>query len=213
MTNDNKVKGKGARAIMPATRMLQSRVGAGKIKPEKIEKAQAKVETVRGRLDLQPFAEEHMREIKACMAKLKETDGKPDPQVTDEIARSIMKFKGNIGIFSDGPFISLAILMLNWVESVEIIDQDVLDVLKGYYVTLDQIFSGKLKDKKLIEVIIKEMESACQRYFSKHPELQLTQVIDNSQAFYIDQSDYKNVKIGLDFNDDLQDDKLIGHDD
>jgi hypothetical protein len=103
--------------------------------------------------------------------------------------------------------------MLNWVESVEIIDQDVLDVLKGYYVTLDQIFSGKLKDKKLIEVIIKEMESACQRYFSKHPELQLTQVIDNSQAFYIDESDYKNVKIGLDFNDDLQDDKLIGHDD
>lgn len=203
--------GKKARSIMKASRLLQSQVGAGKIKPEKIEKAQSRVEAVRGRIDLKPFADEHMADIKTCMGRLKAGDSVMD--VTDEIARSIMKFKGNIGIFSDGPFISLAILMLNWVESVEEIDQDVMDVLHGYYVTLDQIFSGKLHDKKMIEVIIREMESACQRYFSKHPELQLTQVIDNSKAFYVDQSDNKNVTVGLGFDDDMHDANLIGHDD
>lgn len=210
MANDN-TGSKKARSIMKATRMLQARVGAGKIKPEKIDKAQSRVEAIRGRMDLKPFADEHMADIKTCMERLKAGDSAAD--VTDEIARSIMKFKGNIGIFSDGPFISLAILMLNWVESVETIDSDVMDVLQGYYVTLDQIFSGKLKDKKMIEIIIKEMESACQRYFSKHPELQLTQVIDNSKAFYIDQSDKKNVTVGLGFDDDLKDANLIGNDD
>jgi hypothetical protein len=209
--NDNKTTGKKARSIMPATRILQSRVGAGKIKPEKIEKAQGKMNAVRGRIDLQPFAQEHMGEIRTFMAQLKASQA--GIEITDEIARSIMKFKGNIGIFSEGPLIGLTMIMLDWVESIETIDQDVMDVLNGYSVTLEQIFSDKLKDTKMIEVIIKEMQAACERYFSRHPELQLTQVIDNSKAFYIDQSDHRNVKIGLDISDELHDDKLIGNDD
>lgn len=211
MANDNKTSAKKARAIMPATRLLQSKVGNGKIKPEKIQKAENKLEAVRGRLDISPFADEHIAEIKDLLKQIKKPDASLD--ITDDFSRSIMKFKGNIGIFSEGPLIGLTMIMLNWIESIEKIDQDVLDVLNGYYVTLDQIFSDKLKDPKMIEVIIKEMQSACERYFSKHPELQLTQVIDNSKAFYIDQSNHSDVKVGLDMNDDLHDDHLIGQDD
>ena len=108
--------------------------------------------------------------------------------------------------------IGLAVIMLNWVESLETIDQDVLDVLGGYHTTLDQIFSGKIKDSKMIDVIVREMQAACERYFARHPELHLTQVIDNSKAFYVDQSNYADIKVGLDMNDDLRDEKLIGED-
>lgn len=178
MTNDNKTVRKKAKAIMPASRMLQSKVGAGKIRPEKIEKAESKIKALKGRVDLYPFAQVHMAEINACLDQIKA--GSITLEITEEIARSIMNFKGNVGIFSDGPIVGLAMIMLDWVESLEVIDQDVADVLNGYYLTLDQIFSNKLKDKKHVEVIIREMQSACERYFSKHPELHLTQVIDNA---------------------------------
>lgn len=210
MANDNKLHRKKARAIMPATRILQSRVGAGKIKPEKVEKAEKKIAAVRGRIDLQPFGLTHMAEVEACLQKIK--SGKHGIEVTDELARSLMNFKSNIGTFGDGPMIGLAVIMLNWVESLETIDQDVQDVLGGYYTTLDQIFSGKIKDGAMIEIIVREMQAACERYFSRHPELQLTQVIDNSKAFYVDQSNYADIRVGLAKNEDLQDEKLIGED-
>lgn len=211
MAGDKKIKGKGARSIMPATRLLQSRVGAGKIKPDKIQRAESRIEAVRGRLDIKPFADTHIAEIKALLEALRQPGA--DLALTDDIARSVMKFKGNIGIFSEGPLIGLTIIMLNWVESIETLDNDVLEVLNGYSITLDQIFSGKLKDPRMIEIIIKEMQAACDRYFAKHPELSLTQVIDNSKAFYIDQSNKADVKVGLDISEELHDDRLIGHDD
>lgn len=213
MSKESKTPRKKARAIMPATRMLQSRIGAGKIKPEKIEKAEGKIKAVKGRIDLRPFAETHMKEIKVCLEDIK--NGSVALDITEEISRSIMNFKGNVGIFSEGPLVGLAMIMLNWVESLVVVDQDVSDVLHGYYVTLDQIFSGKLKDAKTVELIVKEMEAACGRYFSKHPELRLTQVMDNSKAFYLDQSDQGNVKVGLggELGDELNDDALIGSDD
>lgn len=198
--------------ILPATRLLQSLVGFGKIKPEKIEASERKINAVKNRIDVSEFGQSHLKDIKAVLADLNNKDTENDPEITDKIAKTLMEFKGNAGMFSSASYITLAAIMLRWIESVEEIDQDVLDVLNGYAVTLDQIFNNKLTSKKQIDLIVAEMQAACERYFAKHPELQLTKVIDNDKAFYVDQSDNKNVRIGLEISDELADDELIGDD-
>lgn len=196
--------------VMPATRILQSKVGRGKVSPEKVAKAEETIGSVKGRVDLTPFAEEHMQEIAVFLDLLKNND--PTENIAQDIARSIMKFKGNTGMFSDGSYVNLAAIMLRWIESVEEIDSDVLDMLSGYYTTLDQIFSNKLKDDSQIQIIVTEMENACHRYFNKHPELHLTAEISNSNAFYIDQEELDAYSIGGKFDREMSDENLIGDD-
>lgn len=197
--------------VMPATRLLQAKVGKGKVSTEKVGKAEEKINSVRGHIDIGPFAEEHMEEIAVFLDLLKNDD--PTENITQDIARSIMKFKGNAGMFSGGSFVNLAAIMLRWIESVEEIDKDVLDVLNGYYVTLDQIFSNKLKDQRQINAIVSEMQAACERYFAKHPELNLTAEISNANAFYVSQKELNEYSVGGKYDSELSDDKLIGDED
>ncbi len=189
--------------IMPSTRILQSRVGTGKIKQKLIDKGQKKIDILREHIDEEPFAIEHIEETKKLSENLKNNPDQED--LTDKIALSVMNFKSNIGMFGKQDTTRLASIMLRWIESVENIDKDVHDVLDGYITTLGHIYlNDVLKDDQL-HIIIGEMEAACQRYFDKHPELELTAVIDNDKAFYIN----KQPEQAKDLHDELSDENLV----
>ena len=201
--------------IMTATRLLQNKIGTGKIERDRIEDGEFIIKQARASKEAGEFIAAHMQEMDDFIPKLKN-----DPQNTDtidEITKSIMRFKGNVSMFSADQCADLAAVMLRWVESVETVDQDVLDVLNGYHVTLNQVQNNILDDDKMVGIIVNEMKSACNRYFNKHPELKLQAEITNSNAFYVSEekldsaegSDIDNALSNEDFDKAMSDEKLI----
>ena len=201
--------------IMAATRLLQGKIGRGKIARDRIDDGEFIIKQARASQKSEEFLVAHMEEVGKLTSELK--DKPQDLKVSEEIEKSIMRFKGNISMFSNDKCAELAAVMLRWIESVEAIDQDVLDVLDGYQVTLGQIQSKILSDEKVVTVIINEMQAACERYFDKHPELKLQAEITNNNAFYVNEERLKNAKgkeietalTNEEYDKGLSDEKLI----
>lgn len=200
--------------IMTATRLLQARIGRGKIGRDRIEDGEFIIKQARFSAESDVFIAEHMEEIKKLIPALKKN--REDLELAEEIAKSIMRFKGNISMFSADKCADLAAVMLRWIESVEMIDQDVIDVLDGYHVTLSQVQSSALDDK-VVAVIVDEMKAACDRYFSKHPESKLQAEITNQNAFYVSEDrldkaeggDIDDALSNEDYDKGMSDEKLI----
>ena len=200
--------------IMSATRLLQGKVGVGKISRDCINDAEFIIKQSKTTERLDEFIEPHLKEMKALMSDLK-VDAQAEG-ITDKLAKSIMRFKGNVSMFSLSKLVELSIVMLRWIESIQEVDKDVLDVLNGYIVTLSQVESKSVKDDKLLNAIVVEMQAACERYFAKHPELELQAEITNKNAFYISEEKLNSKEDGYnktisdeDLDKGLSDDSLI----
>lgn len=193
--------------VTPATRILQSLTGRGKIKGEKVDAAEEKIERVRDKLDVSSFVNKHLEEIESSLDKI--SKGERTTEDIETITLSLMQFKGNVGTFTSGSFIEMSKIMLRWIESVQEIDDDFIEVLTGYFFTMKRILKDKAFSDEQIAIITDEMQKACERYFDKHPELNLTHEVGNSGIMYVTNKDLDDmydidVEIG-----ELSDDLLI----
>ena len=201
--------------IMAATRLLQAKIGRGKIERDRIDDGEFIIKQARASKGADDFIAAHMKEMGELIPKLKKNT--ESAKITEEITKSIMRFKGNVSMFSTDKCADLAAVMLRWIDSVETIDKDVTDVLDGYYLTLDQVQNNILNDDKMVGIIVDEMKSACGRYFDKHPELNLQAEITNNNAFYVSEEKLEKAKgkeidaalSNEDYDKAMSDEKLI----
>lgn len=196
-----------AARIKPASRMLQSLTGVGRVKKEIVDRAEEMVESVSDRLDLKDFLAAHIEEVQACLADVKA--GQKGEDTVEKLAASFANFRANAGTFSRDNIIELSTVILRWLESIEKVDRDVRDVLLGYISTMDAVLKGHSFKPKEVELIAEELNNACQRYFAKHPELTLYSEMTNTNAFYINETNISEDKIDTDLDAELDDDALI----
>lgn len=169
--------------LYPAIKILQSYIGYGKVKKEKVDEAQKFINAAKLNSDEKEIFRTHINEVNALLKRLDTKEN--NASIREELSISTMNFKSALGMFTESRLVLLSAIMLRWLESVERIDQDVKEVIEGYCKTLEGILAVGQIDEKHQFAIVGEMKAACERYFAKHPELVLTAEIDNNKAFFI----------------------------
>lgn len=157
---------KKARFIKPPN-ILKQKVGSGGIDESLLEQAQSIIDTVE--LDFVPYAEEFLRQLSAAVKKARTSDDSFQDK-KESIVGPIMQLKANGGMFRYQLVSDVADIALQFVESVDDINNDGLDVIKAHENTIRVITGNKLRGDGGNEgfALVKELHKACKRYFEKH---------------------------------------------
>ena len=151
-----------ARFIKPPN-ILKQKVGTGGIDESLLDKSQTFIENTT--LDFAPIAEGFLKEFSALIKKAK--TGKSS---IEKIVAPIMQLKANGGMFRYRLLSDVADICLQFLEGIEGLNKDSIEVLEAHERTLQLIVMHQLKGDGGNEgyALVKELDKACRRYFKKH---------------------------------------------
>ncbi len=147
--------------------ILKQKVGSGGVAEKTLEKAQRFVEQIE--FDFAPYAEEYLRELNEAIIEIQK--GKlSDEQALEKVVRPIMQLKANGGMFRFSLVSEIGDIALQFMEAVESVNEDTIEVLKAHEKTLRVIVQNRLRGDGGREgyALVKELDQACKRYFSRY---------------------------------------------
>jgi hypothetical protein len=164
MSDQKKTSSKKARFINPPNR-IKTKVGSGGLSENLIERAQYHIETAE--VEYEPEAQKHLKEIGDVIARLKAEKGL---HPVDPLINPVMQLKASGGMFRYQLVSDVADIALNFIESLKAVNEAALDVVQAHLHTIHIIMNHKLKGSGGKEgfALIKELDNACQRYYSKY---------------------------------------------
>ena len=153
-----------AKFINPPNR-LKAMVGSGGINMALIEKAQKQIE--QNNVDLTPIIETHLETIDL---RIKDLETQTNHEHQEDMINSIMQIKANGAMFNYPLVSQVAAIGLSFIEAIETINQDALEVMKAHHTTITLILKRKLSGKGGPEgiILLKELQAATNRYFNKY---------------------------------------------
>jgi len=152
--------------ITPPNR-LREKVGYGGIKADLLEKGQDFVE--KNKLDFEPYARQFLSILDKHIADIKA--GKMDRETSLAVLHvPIMELKASGGMFHYTLISRIAAIVLDFLESIEELNEDALNIIDVHQETLKVIVDNKLAGSggKTGEALEKELFNACQRYYKKY---------------------------------------------
>jgi hypothetical protein len=159
-------KAKKARFFMPPN-ILKKKVGTGGLHVSVLEKAQKHIEAVE--IDFVPYAKEFLKEFATSIKIAKESNDNTQTK-KDALVAPIMQLKANGGMFKYHLVSHIADIAMQFIEEVEEINDDTVEILNAHSNTIKTIITNKLTGDggKEGSALAKELDKACQRYFTKH---------------------------------------------
>ena len=160
---------KKPRFIKPPNK-LKAKVGAGGIDETLLDRAQNFIKTVE--IDFKPIALDFLSEIKVAMKKAREAnDIETRTKAKEELARAIMQLKANGGMFKYQLISEIAALALYFLESVEELNEDSIQVIAVHEKAIQIIVANNMSGDGGQEgyALVKELEKACDRFYKKYP--------------------------------------------
>ena len=149
---------------------LKLKVGTGGLTENILNKAQALLES--NTVDFTPLAEMYLD----AMLKGVEQARTPIPELDREtIIGAIlfpgMQLKANGGMFHYQLVTRIADHFIQFMEVIESVDPDALEIILAFHTTIRAIILGKIKGDggKRGEELMDALTDACHRYFEKHP--------------------------------------------
>lgn len=147
---------------------LKLKVGSGGLTENILNKAQALLEG--NTIDFTPLAEMYLD----AMMKGIEQARTPSPDLDRELMIGAilfpgMQLKANGGMFHYQLVTSIADRFIQFMEVIETIDSDALEIIIAFHTTIRAIILGKIKGDggKRGEELMAALMEACQRYFEK----------------------------------------------
>lgn len=159
--------------VMKASHLLQSKVGFGEVEEEAVERGEKVIQAI-SQIDFKPLLTEYLEALEDAIAAFKKETNKDQEDVNNELHESItapvMQIKGNAAMFNYILMSKLANIMLNFLETVDKIDDDVIDILEAHLTTLHAIVNKDMRDDGGVDgqLLQDELRDACKRYFTKH---------------------------------------------
>jgi len=155
---------KKARYINPPNK-LKAKVGNGGIDLKLVDKAQSYIENTA--VDFEPIALQFLEDIKNDIKNLIETRSL---EAKEKLAADIMQLKANGGMFRFQLVSEIGNIALRFVEDLDVIHDDCIDVLNAHEKTIQIIIAHKLTGDggKAGLALVKELEKACHRFFKKY---------------------------------------------
>ena len=152
--------------VFKASYDLQSKVGKGPLDEDTVRRCQAVLD--REASGFEDLAGDILDRLelaieKARLGKHNEND------LIEAMTQPVMELKANARMFKYGMVSSLANIMLGFLESIEKLDKDAIEIVSAHQKTLHAIISREMKgDGGEYGVLLeKELRDAIRRYFSK----------------------------------------------
>ena len=146
---------------------LKQKVGSGGLPEEVLNKAQHIIEQSGD--DFAPYAKRFIEFIKKIMDETKGSEFRTHDHVTTMIY-PVMQLKAHGGMFGQPLISEISSSALNFLENIHVLDDDAIDVLKAHYDALQPVTENKVYGLggKAGALLIKELNSVCDRYYKKH---------------------------------------------
>lgn len=147
--------------------ILRQKVGFGGIDPKRIQKAEDYIQD--NKLDFAPFAEDIVLRLDIAVSQAK-TGKVEHKHALDHLKRTIMELKANGGMFRYPLLSEVAGVVLNFLENIEKIDQEALEILDAHQNTIAVIVKNRLGGTggTAGRALAEELYKACNRYYQKH---------------------------------------------
>jgi hypothetical protein len=147
--------------------ILKNKVGSGGIDEYLLEKSQEFINNTE--FDFVPYALDSLKQLSNSAKEATESN---DDFATakEKMIMPVMQLKANGGMFRYQLVSDVADIALQFLEAVDAINKDTLQVLQAHQNTIHIIINNKLKGDGGSEgyALIQELHKACQRYFEKH---------------------------------------------
>ncbi len=166
----NQKRLRNAKFITPPN-VLKAKVGYGGLSDAVLERAQNVLEN--NTEDFRPLGELYLKQMKDgidYVAKL----GRPTNEEED-IARILfpcVQLKANGGMFHYPLITRIAERFVQFMEVVEKLDAETLDITLAFYTTLKIVINGEIRGDggPKGNALVEELNGACMRYFEKHSD-------------------------------------------
>ena len=167
--------------IVKANHLLQAKVGMGSIEEKKIRRSQKVMDNMA--VDFTPMAEEYLAQLAAALDSARKDDITSARKI-QLMTEPVMQVKANAAMFDYALVGILASVMLNFLEALEDVDGDVLDIVEANYKTMRLLVGNKMKGDggEYGKELQAELKDACRRYFTK---MAINRREDND-VFFID---------------------------
>lgn len=175
--------------ITKASRLLQAKVGTGKVSEDKISESQDVIDDFDS--EFEEYVLEHLegmdKALAAMQAALKKGET-PGQDFIDQMIGPVMELKGNASMFNYELVGNLANTILNFLEALEHVDKDVIDILEIHNKTARMILTNHIQGDggEYGEELRRETKDACKRYFAKQAKGLDFAAEDHGDIFFVE---------------------------
>ncbi len=152
--------------IIKASTMLQAKIGRGPLDPKTVQRCQDVIDS--NQVDFSPLAKEYLNRLDAVLKKVQ--DGTLGKQAAiGSITEPVVQLKGHAALFGYELAGTLANIMMGFLESIDSLDSDVIQIVDAHHQTLKSIIHNEMKGDggPHGEMLKRELMQACRRYHSK----------------------------------------------
>jgi hypothetical protein len=147
---------------------LKQKVGNGGLSDDILNKAQAVIEE--NRVDFVPMAQKFLSALREAINTAEEMGNHIEsaPIITAMI-NPTMHLKANGGMFNYSLVSQIAARLIHFLEVIEDMDEDAIEVVKGFYTALRALVIGQVRGEggKSGEELYNALNEACYRYFEQ----------------------------------------------
>lgn len=152
--------------VYRANFMLQQKVGSGPLDEETVKKCQTAIDN--NEVDFTPLGLQYLGNLQEAINKAKSPD--TDIQEAKQLlTQPVMELKANATFFHYSLIGNLANIMLSFLESIDQLDKDAVDIVEAHHKTLHAIIIKKMAGDggEHGAIMVKELKDACARYYAK----------------------------------------------
>lgn len=144
---------------------LKAKVGGGGIAPERLAQAQSFIQN--NTVDFIPHAKSFLAIVTEFAKEAKKSRNNFDQ---NKLAQPIMQLKANGGMFKYQLISHVADICLNFVETIDEMNDDAYDIIQAHVNTISIIINNQMTGNGGKEglALTRELEKACKRYLNKH---------------------------------------------
>jgi len=164
----NQTKLRRAEKIVPPN-VLKKKVGGGGFDKKKIEKAQDLIEN--NDIDFTPVALELLDELQTIIKDINTGKLKGEKAI-EKLFFPAMQLRAQGGMFQYPLVSKICDVLINFMETVQAPDADVMEIVTAHYKTLVAVLAKDMKGKNFAggagDNLCKALTEACARYYKKH---------------------------------------------
>lgn len=167
----NQTPKRDATFIMPPN-IIKGKVGTGGLNEKVLKRAQKLLETHTA--DFSPLADIYLSRMMEGIEAAEKVD-KNEYNLEDLISAILLpcvQLKANGAMFHYQLITRIADRFVQFMEVVERLDTETLEIARAYHSTIKIVVAGKIKGDggKQGDALVEELNNACMRYFEKHKE-------------------------------------------
>jgi len=149
-----------------ANHLLRNKVGVGEIEESAVLNMQRIMDTTT--TDFVPMGLKLLEDLSIALDNAKRRNG-DEKLLIEGMTEPVMQIKANAAMFHYELVSTLADLVLNFLENINSLDEDVLEIVHAHQQSLSLILNNQISGTggETGAALEKELQDACRRYFTK----------------------------------------------